>query len=270
MPRLTAQIDLFGLNSYAGCGATSIAPYTQLNADFASFPAVAYFSEFGCLNSGTRTWSEVAVSSCLLVLGIVSRRGALSMASFLVDRFTDVCRLSSARRCSTSGRAVSRSRFVNRQCAPLTVQYFADSQGLGLTANTTTTTSAITTNADFTRLEAQYAAVTLPTTVPTTATSATPACPSDTNQLSSNNLPPTPNAAECACLSARAWPCVARPNLTPAVVGALLNTGCSLLGQNGGSCAAIASNGQTGVYGNFVRRRVDNARLTGAVWLRAG
>ena len=153
--------------------------------------------------------------------------------------------------------------------APLTAQYFADSQGLGLTANTTTSTSAITTNADFTRLEAQYAAVTLPTTVPTTATSATPACPSDANQLSSNNLPPTPNAAECACLSARAWSCVAKPNLTPAVIGSLLNTGCSLLGQNGSSCDAIAGNGQTGVYGNFVRRPPGSASLTIVVWLRA-
>ena len=141
------------------------------------------------------------------------------------------------------------------------MQYFADSQGLGLTANTTSPTGPITTNADFTRLAAQYAAVTLPTAIPTTPATAIPACPSDTNQLSSNTLPPTPNAAQCACLSARAWPCVAKPNLTPAVIGSLLNTGCSLLGQAGGSCNAIASNGQTGVYGNFVR--ADDASATG-------
>lgn len=55
------SIDIYGLNSYAGCGATSVSAYSSLNNAFANFPIPAFFSEFGCLNAGTRTWSEVPI-----------------------------------------------------------------------------------------------------------------------------------------------------------------------------------------------------------------
>jgi hypothetical protein len=36
-----------------------------------------------------------------------------------------------------------------------------------------------------------------------------------------------------------------------AVVGELLDVGCNLLGQAGGSCTDIGGNGSTGVYGRL-------------------
>jgi 1,3-beta-glucanosyltransferase GAS1 len=202
----STQIDIFGLNSYSGCGASSISPYNNLNSDFETYPVVAYFSEFGCLDSGSRTWSEVEV-----ILG---------------------------------------TEMLSIWSGGLAFEYFFDSQGLGLTANLTDRDGPITTNADFTRLANEYNRVTLPTAVPST-TGQTPACPSNSNQLSSTNLPRTPNSQECTCLVNTAWSCLPKPDLAPAVVGDQLNQACTVLGSAGGSCDAIASDGATGKYGEF-------------------
>jgi len=80
-----------------------------------------------------------------------------------------------------------------------------------------------------------------------------PSCPASTDTfLASATLPPTPNDAACNCLdnslSCRFTP--ATNNYTE-IVGQLLNVGCSLLGTAGGSCADIGGNGSTGVYGRI-------------------
>ena len=53
------SIDLYGLNSYAFCDVTTASTFSSVDSDFANFPLPAYFSEYGCLNRGARTWSEV-------------------------------------------------------------------------------------------------------------------------------------------------------------------------------------------------------------------
>jgi len=130
-------------------------------------------------------------------------------------------------------------------------EYFFDSQGLGITDQTTSQDGTISTNADFTTLVNELSNLTLSTTVPSSATPALPACTSDANMLSSSNLPPTPNQNICSCLSSNAWACEVNSGTTPVIIGALIDTACSLLAGAGGSCDPIAANGQTGVYGNF-------------------
>lgn len=113
--------------------------------------------------------------------------------------------------------------------------------------------TTVTTSSDFDALATQYGQATPPNTPDkTTAGSANyPACPAqNTTFLASTTLPPTPNDAECQCLE-KTLSCQFTPqtdNFT-AVVGELLDTGCSLLGAAGGNCNDIASDGATGTYG---------------------
>lgn len=113
--------------------------------------------------------------------------------------------------------------------------------------------TTVTPNSDFTALLAQYGQATPPNT-PDQATAGNtnyPACPAQsTDLLASTTLPPTPNDAACQCLE-KDLNCQFTPqtnNFTD-IVGELLDTGCSLLGQSGGNCNDIAGNGSTGSYG---------------------
>ena len=54
------SIDLYGLNVYRWCGDATATTYSGLISDFANFPIPAYFSEFGCISSPPRLWTEVA------------------------------------------------------------------------------------------------------------------------------------------------------------------------------------------------------------------
>jgi hypothetical protein len=115
--------------------------------------------------------------------------------------------------------------------------------------------ATLTTNGDFTRLQAVLAAVPAPPNTPSQATAAAsnfPACPAAGASLdASSSLPPTPNNQLCACAVNNAFSCNPRTSTTPATVGALLDYGCSLLGQSGGNCNIITSNGVSGTYGNL-------------------
>ncbi|CAL1696353.1 unnamed protein product [Somion occarium] len=51
-------IDLFGLNNYEWCGDASASAYANKNAQFAGYNVPAYFSEFGCITSPPRLWTE--------------------------------------------------------------------------------------------------------------------------------------------------------------------------------------------------------------------
>lgn len=53
------SIDLFGLNNYRWCGASTVASYATVISTFQNFPIPAYFSEFGCVTSPPRLWTEV-------------------------------------------------------------------------------------------------------------------------------------------------------------------------------------------------------------------
>jgi hypothetical protein len=54
-------IDLYGLNDYSWCGASTFeSSYSRLMTEFADYNVVAYFSEYGCISSPPRLWTESA------------------------------------------------------------------------------------------------------------------------------------------------------------------------------------------------------------------
>jgi hypothetical protein len=113
--------------------------------------------------------------------------------------------------------------------------------------------TTVTTSSDYTALQAQYSALSPPATPNQGSAGATtfPTCPvQSTNLEASTTLPPTPNEAACNCLES-VLSCRFTPQTTNTtdIVGQLLDVACSLLGQSGGTCADIAGNGSTGVYG---------------------
>jgi hypothetical protein len=208
----STSIDIYGLNDYEWCGnSTFQASYSATNSAFSNYNVVAYFSEFGCLTTGPRPWTEVA-------------------ALFGPDMNT----------VWSGGVAFS---------------YFpAESvQGQFGMVNISADGSTVTTGQDFANLEAEYGAVTfINSPSQSSAGAATyPACPAQSSVfLASTTLPPTPNLAACSCLE-NSLSCQFTPDTTnyTAIVGTLLDVGCSLLGQAGGTCDDIAGNGTTGVYG---------------------
>ncbi|KAG9084252.1 1,3-beta-glucanosyltransferase gas1 [Ceratobasidium sp. UAMH 11750] len=123
----------------------------------------------------------------------------------------------------------------------------------------------VTTNADFTKLQTAYGSV-APSNSPSESSATQlsyPSCPPQgdgttstgaaTSWLGSTNLPPTPQQSVCDCLTGSAFSCTATRQAaqSPLILGALLDYGCSLLGQNGMSCDPISENGATGVYGKY-------------------
>ncbi|KAH9890994.1 Glucanosyltransferase-domain-containing protein [Cubamyces lactineus] len=202
-------IDLFGLNNYEFCGDASPSVYNTKNGDFAGYNVVAYFSEFGCVHSPPRLWTEVPTIFSPPMSDIWS--GAVAFS------------------------------------------YFPDQASDGEYGMVTIDGNTVQLSDDFNRLQAQYTNVTLPTTpAQSDAGSDTyPSCPTQNSSwLASNTLPPTPNDAACNCLE-NILSCQFTPKTsnTSAIVGTLLDTGCSLLGENNGNCDDIAANGTTGTYG---------------------
>lgn len=132
------------------------------------------------------------------------------------------------------------------------VSYFPAFGGFGM-VNISTDAKSVTTGDDFGRLVAQYNNVTFIQDPSASGAGSTsfPACAPPTDSfLASNTLPPTPNAGLCNCVQST-FSCLFTPQ-TPnytAIIGDLLNYGCSQLGQNGGSCDTIGGNGASGTYG---------------------
>ncbi|KAL4068413.1 carbohydrate-binding module family 43 protein [Scleroderma yunnanense] len=206
-------IDLFGLNNYEWCGdSTFQASYAGIEGDFAGYNVVAYFSEFGCITAGTpRPWTEV---------------GAL---------------LSSEMSPVWSG--------------GIAFSYFPASSAAGQFGMVTISSdgSTVTTSQDFDNLKAQYTAASPPNSPSQSGAGSTtyPSCPAQNSTfLASTQLPPTPSVSACTCMENN-LSCIFTPSVSnyTAIVGSLLDYGCSLLGQAGGSCNDISGNGTTGQYG---------------------
>ena len=121
--------------------------------------------------------------------------------------------------------------------------------------NISTDAKTVTVSDDFTRLQAQYATVNFTNSPAKTnaGNTAYPSCPANTGSfLASTTLPPTPNSKLCDCVT-QTFSCLFTPqtNNYTAIVGALLDFGCSQLGTAGGNCNIIGSNGQNGTYGSL-------------------
>lgn len=115
--------------------------------------------------------------------------------------------------------------------------------------------SSVQVSDDFNRLKDQYTKVAPPNSPSKDSAGASsyPGCPSTNDTwVASTTLPPTPNLSNCDCLE-NALSCQFKPATSnySTIVGELLNVGCSLLGQRGGSCDDIGGNGQSGVYGRI-------------------
>jgi 1,3-beta-glucanosyltransferase GAS1 len=134
--------------------------------------------------------------------------------------------------------------------------YFPAQSAAGQFGMVTVDGSTVTTSQDFDNLKEQYNKVSPPTT-PTKSNAPAEtyaACPAQSSDLlASTTLPPTPNDNACGCVES-ALSCVYKPTtnnetLNNMVIGELLDYSCSLLGQNGGSCAEISASGSSGTYG---------------------
>jgi 1,3-beta-glucanosyltransferase GAS1 len=185
--------------------------YSATNTAFTGYNIPAYFSEFGCITSPPRLWTEVGTLFSQPMSNIWS--GGLAFSYF-----------------------------------PAT-----SAQGQFGMVTISPDGSTVTTSSDFTNLQAQYGNLTLPNVPTQSAAGSTsyPACPAESdNLLASTTLPPTPDSAACSCLenilSCRFTP---QTTNTTAIVGSLLDTACSLVGQQGLNCNDIAGNGTTGTYG---------------------
>lgn len=207
-------IDLYGLNDYSWCGDSSFqGAYAATVTQFANYNVAAYFSEYGCITAPPRLWTEVA--------------------SLLSSDMSPVW----------SG-GIAFSYFPARSAQGEFGMVTISSDG-----------KTVTTGEDFDRLKTQYGAASGPNSPSRASSPASTygacAAPSSTF-LASNTLPATPNDSACRCLenalSCRFTP--ASSNYT-AVVGELLDTGCSMLGQVGASCTDIGGDSQTGVYGRL-------------------
>jgi hypothetical protein len=204
------SLDLYGLNNYGWCGnSTFDTSYAGVLSDFTSYQIPSYFSEFGCITSPPRLWTEVA--------------------SLFSSQMSDVW---------SGGIAFSYLPATSAQGQFGMVTVSSDGK-------------TVTPNADFTRLKAQYGAISPPTTPDQASSPATtyPACPpQDTTIRASTSLPRTPNAAACSCmdkiLSCRFTP---QTKNTTGVLVQLFDFACgSSMHVN---CQDIAADGVAGSYG---------------------
>lgn len=208
------SLDLYGHNSYAWCGSSSLdnSGYATLADDFASLPVPAYFSEFGCVQSdpADRTWGEVAAL----------------FAPPMTESFS-------------GGSAFT---FFPKDPA-------AEGKDYGLT--TLSADGTPIPSAGFDRLKAAYAAVSPPTSAGNAAAPAYPECDVSSDDFqASTTLPPTPDVDLCNCYVSNAFSCIARGSKTPAVLGVLQGQACGYIIQQGGDCSELITSGQTGTYGN--------------------
>ena len=84
----TDSLDIYGLNNYRWCGSSSFeSSYASVEASFANFPVAAYFSEYGCVTSPPRLWTEAStpLSSLIPVLNL-----RFSLAALFSSQMTPV------------------------------------------------------------------------------------------------------------------------------------------------------------------------------------
>jgi len=206
------SIDLFGLNNYEWCGdSTFEASYTGIEGAFAGYNVAAYFSEFGCITSPPRLWTEVQALFSDQMSPVWS--GGIAFSYFPAESAQGEFGM-----VTVSGSTVT----TNSDFGRLVTQY---SNATGPNSPSQSDAGSGTYPACPVANSSFLASTTLPPTPNDTA------CACVVNSLSCVFTPQTTN--------------------TTGILGPLLNTGCSLLGSAGGSCNDISGNGQTGVYGRL-------------------
>ncbi|KAG8912691.1 1,3-beta-glucanosyltransferase gas1 [Tulasnella sp. 417] len=206
------SIDLYGFNNYRWCGAGSLANYNSVLSDFQNFPIPAYFSEFGCIKSPPRLWTEVAV---LFGEEMVDNwSGGVAFSYFpTADGFGMVT-------ISSDGSSVTTSDDFNRLQTQYTSVSFINSPTQSVAGSNTQATCPA-------KSDAFLGSTTLPPT-------------------------PVHNVCNCleknafSCVFSN----TNSKNTSP-IIGTLLNYACSQLGTLGGSCLPIGADGGAGTYGPF-------------------
>jgi len=205
-------IDLFGLNDYEWCGNAANTTYDNTNAQFAGYNVAAYFSEYGCVTTTSRVWTEVATLFASPMTDIWSGGIAFSYfpATSSAGQFGMV---------TISGNTVTTSTDFSN----LKTQYgqISPPNSPSQSSESNTYPTCPTTN------DTWAASTTLPPT-PNDAS-----CQCLENELSCRY---TPASGE-------------NSTAIDVITGSLLDYTCSLLGQTGGNCNDIAANGTTGSYG---------------------
>ncbi|KAF9817496.1 hypothetical protein IEO21_03347 [Rhodonia placenta] len=199
-----------GIYTIEWCGDADPSVYDGTNGDFAGYNIPAYFSEYGCVTSPPRLWTEVQALLSAPMTAIWSGGVAFSYfpASSAAGQFGMVT-------INPNNTVTVSSDFTRLQ-----EQY----------ANVTPPDAPSQSSAG------------------STAYPGCPS--ENSTFSASTTLPPTPNDAACSCLeNALSCQFTPTTSNTSAIVGTLINTACSLLGAQGGNCDDIAGNGTTGVYG---------------------
>lgn len=195
------------------CGDASPSAYAGKNGAFAGYNVPAYFSEFGCITSPPRLWTEVGAIFSEPMTDIWS--GALAFSYFPAQSAQGQFGMVTI---SSDGTTVT----PNDDFGRLKTQYGQASppnspSGSGLVTNYP---SCPTQNSTF---------------------------------LASIALPPTPNDNSCNCLedtlACQFTPKTTNATEVAAIVGPLLDQACQYLGAQGGNCNAISANGSSGTYG---------------------
>lgn len=206
------SIDLYGLNVYRWCGAGSITNYQSIITDYANFPIPAYFSEFGCITSPPRLWTEVAALFGDQMVNEWS--GGIAFSYFPAVGGYGMVTI------STDGSSVTTSS----DFTSLQQQYTA------VTFINTPTQSAAGANTQAT-CPAQSTSWLASNTLPPTPVSAVCDCLQK-------------NAFSCVFSNTAS-------NNTAPIIGDLLNYACAQLGTLGGTCNPIGASGANGTYGPF-------------------
>lgn len=206
-------IDIFGLNNYEWCGDATTSVYDAKNSDFAGYNVAAYFSEFGCITSPPRLWTEVA--ALLSTPMTETWSGGIAFSYFPAEsgqgQFGMV---------TISGNTVTTSTDFTRLAAQYSKSTPPNSPSQASTSDST-----------YPSCPSQNSTFLASTSLPPTPNDA--ACTCLESGLACDFSPP------------------AGTNTTAISVinGQLLGTACGLLSNSGGSCNDISSNGTTGTYG---------------------
>ncbi|KAF8319321.1 carbohydrate-binding module family 43 protein/Glycoside hydrolase family 72 protein [Clavulina sp. PMI_390] len=203
------SIDIYGLNNYEWCGASSFqSAYTGTENAFTNYNIPAYFSEFGCVSSPPRLWTEV---QSLFGTDMTSEwSGGIAFSYFPAYGGFGMVNISS------DAKSVTTSDDFTRLVTQYSNVSFIESPS-ETSAGTTSFPSCAAATSNF------LASNSLPPT-------------------------PNANTCNCVAQSFSCLFTPQTPNYTD-IIGELLDYGCSQLGADGSNCDLISSNGQTGTYG---------------------
>ncbi|KAB5594397.1 1,3-beta-glucanosyltransferase [Ceratobasidium theobromae] len=206
----TDSLDIYGLNNYRWCGAGSYeSSYASVEASFANYPVVAYFSEYGCVTQPPRLWTEATALFSSQMTPTWS--GGLAFSYFPAVGGYGMVNISS------DGSSVTTSDDFTRLRNVLSNITFIN-QPTQSSASQSSYPSCPSADSNF------LASSTLPPT-------------------------PNLSTCECVAKNSFSCVFSPTTSAGVSGVGQLLDYGCQLLGQNNANCNAISGNGQTGVYG---------------------